>query len=165
MLHGVPLFPLTASTRGVGHAPLSSGTLSSSPSPWYCVPGSWEVGCSGTSPCGASRTRSPAVGRRRGYSRPGPWRPSSVHTSSKHGGVALSAAWRLPWRGQHDQPPKWSLNEKQLGTNGHQTCLCLVLLVLFGVVWCCLVVWLFGWLVGCLVVWLFGCLVVRLLGC
>ena len=36
---------------------------------------------------------------------PGPSRRSSVHTSSKHGGVVLFAASRLQWRVQHDRPP------------------------------------------------------------
>ena len=54
LLHGVSLHPLRS-----GREPPSSGTLSSSSSPKYRVPGSWEVGSCGTSPCSASRTHPP----------------------------------------------------------------------------------------------------------
>ena len=48
------------STRRSGRVPPSSDTLSSARSK-NCVPGSWGVGCSGTSPCSASRSQPPAL--------------------------------------------------------------------------------------------------------
>ena len=54
----------------------------------------WRVVASPRTPPPRRWPYSVPVGLRGGYSRPGPWRRSSVHTASVHGGVALSASCR-----------------------------------------------------------------------
>ena len=64
MHHGAPLISLLRpAPRRAGQAafPPSSGTLSSLRKK-CCVPGSWEVGASGSSPCSPPRTHLPCPG-------------------------------------------------------------------------------------------------------
>ena len=60
MCRGTRSCGLTPARRS-GREPPSSGTLSLSSRLKYRVPGSWEVGALGTSPCTSSRTHPPAL--------------------------------------------------------------------------------------------------------